>query len=100
MASQRLGFSLNGGNPVATTSGLPVDGYLTAGQNVHMAHKDHQTETKNKAPSIDRPGAMTVSSSTPSISDDLEERHTILMRDIGELEARLSNFTLLMKRTG
>lgn len=93
MASQRLGFSLNGGNPVAMTS---VDGYLTAGQ---MAQKDHQAETKNKVPPIDRPGATTVSSSTPSIFDDLEDRHTILMRDIGELEERLSNFTLMMKRS-
>ncbi|KAF8335131.1 kinase-like protein [Amanita rubescens] len=99
MASQRLGFSLNGGNPVATTSGFPVDGYLTAGQNNHMAEKDYQTETKNKASSINRLGATTVSSSTSSIFDDLEERHTLLMRDIGELEERLSNFTLLMKRT-
>lgn len=46
-----------------------------------------------------RQRAATVSSSAPSVFDILEDRHVLLMRDIGELEHRLSGLNRSMKRT-
>jgi hypothetical protein len=99
ITSQRLGFaslSVNGGNFAAPNSGFRMDANVPSDQG--PARNDHHAET-NKVLSANRPRATTVSSYTPSEFDDLEERHAVLMRDIGELEERLSNLTSLMKRT-
>lgn len=95
VTSQRLGFSLNGGNSVAVNH---KDGNTASDQGVNAAQNVHHAET-NKALPATRPRTSTVSSSTPSEFDDLEERHAVLMRDIGELEERLANLTWMMKRT-
>ena len=98
ITSQRLGFaslSVNGGNFAAPNSGFRTDANFPSNQG--LARNDHHAET-NKALSANRPRATTVSSYTPSV-DNLEEQHAVLMRDIGELEERLSNLTSLMKRT-
>ena len=96
VASQRLGLaslSLNGGNFAAQNSGFRMDVNVPSDQGLNAAQNDHHAE----ALSANRQTATTASY-TPSEFDGLEERHAVLMRDIGELEERLSNLTSLMKR--
>lgn len=98
ITSQRLGFaslSVNGGNVAAPNPDFHMDANVPSDQGLNAAR---HAET-NTGLSANRPRARTVSSYTPSEFDDLEERHAVLMRDIGELEDRLSNLTSLMKRT-
>ncbi|KAK2467665.1 hypothetical protein APHAL10511_000520 [Amanita phalloides] len=98
MTSQRVGItslSLNGGNSVVLDAGLSkVNHSHGVSQDIRTIYR---TEIGGQARSRRR--ATTVSSSAPSIFDDLEDRHALLMRDIGELEERFSNITWLVNRS-
>ncbi|KAF8625293.1 hypothetical protein AX15_005458 [Amanita polypyramis BW_CC] len=107
MASQRLSLvslSVNGGNSLLHNPTISMDGNVELDPSPNNRDSNrrraetHWSETHNHAQSVGRRRAMTVSSSAPSIYDDLEERHTMLMRNIGELEERLSNLTRLVKQ--
>ncbi|PFH47507.1 hypothetical protein AMATHDRAFT_6687 [Amanita thiersii Skay4041] len=64
-------------------------------EEIGLMHAENQAERRgdiypNAEAGPSRRRAMTVSSSAPSVFDELEERHAIIMKDIRDLEQRLS----------
>ncbi|KAF8623794.1 hypothetical protein AX17_007297 [Amanita inopinata Kibby_2008] len=124
-ASHRMGFgslSLSGGSAMLFRSPLSArsiasfgrsrgdTGRTDGGTSDYSDHEDGNVEEHANLRRMGNDGsgrpsaaggrrrAKTISSSAPSVFDELEERHAIIMRDIGEIEGRLSNISRMVRR--